>query len=704
MTLLPRAGLSLALLLAFTNPDPGYLALLSQGAVGRDSTYFDSPSGVLSTYAKVVLWLNVAWTAWRVLVLVVSWLGLWIVSGMACGGICGPRDRYEEEEAVEKSRRRSYFSSDDQDEAEEESLPWVWKEMTVLRIQETFEFCLNAGNKMNEKGGVRLLGDPPASIAGFEGMEAVLAAVGFPQAAAVGVPPITRRGALTGDFFQAPATTLEQSGDIEVVRRSKENIAIQYPFSGKGAQVSSKDRIVKSELVPFPPSPRTSRDGRSKSSLEAADDYEDEEEEDPISPTSDGEPRSSMSMSSLGRPIVSRYPFQIRRPSSNGSHQTGVLSASSGKHSRISQSTGNFESSDSASRSGSIPMPPRHPHPQAGRGRQRAGTVPSAVGSSPSSSSLGHVPPVPTIGGPRERASMGMFVRESHLDMDLSHEELSQHRGVDTSAELDIAESDMNHLSVDDSHAQPRLSSETAERDDDVVALLSESARPSPHTSSVDLRRRSSHGFLGAHRSSRHNSHASGSGSGTSSAGSRSRTGSSLSVSMSVASAAARQRAQSLVQGLGAASRSSVEFVHDRIGSRHRANSSMARLEEDAATSSAGSPAPIHQWLPSHSRNTSAFSGSDAHASGSGSGGRSSSDYGAGRSSGENYTFGQPFRLPMIPRTEREEQEPEQEQEHALTSQTPSSAHLSTVAPSENTLGQPTPATTVTPGRSTPPQ
>jgi hypothetical protein len=71
--LLPRAGLSLALLLAFTSASPDYVAILEAGFISRDATYFRTSDGTLTDYARGVLIANAAWTAWRVLVLLLSW-------------------------------------------------------------------------------------------------------------------------------------------------------------------------------------------------------------------------------------------------------------------------------------------------------------------------------------------------------------------------------------------------------------------------------------------------------------------------------------------------------------------------------------------------------------------------------------------------------------------------------------------------------
>lgn len=71
--LLPRAGLSLALLLAFSKPNPEFVGMAEAGFNPRDRTFFRASDGTLSDYARGVLIANAAWTAWRILVLIVSW-------------------------------------------------------------------------------------------------------------------------------------------------------------------------------------------------------------------------------------------------------------------------------------------------------------------------------------------------------------------------------------------------------------------------------------------------------------------------------------------------------------------------------------------------------------------------------------------------------------------------------------------------------
>jgi hypothetical protein len=70
--LLPRAGLSLALLFAFSGPAPTFAFVSASAITQRDKTFFRQ-NGALSDYARGVLIANAVWTAWKVLVLLVSW-------------------------------------------------------------------------------------------------------------------------------------------------------------------------------------------------------------------------------------------------------------------------------------------------------------------------------------------------------------------------------------------------------------------------------------------------------------------------------------------------------------------------------------------------------------------------------------------------------------------------------------------------------
>ncbi|CCL98011.1 uncharacterized protein FIBRA_00004 [Fibroporia radiculosa] len=602
--LLPRAALSLALLLEFWTAQPGAIALTDAGISPRDGTFFRASDGTLTNYARGVLIANAAWTAWRILVLLLSMIGLWISSGQGCAGLCGPRYRWEEED-VEKTLVAVGDNISDMD-----ALPWSWKECTLLRVKDAHDFCLTIKVRRSSPG-VNKGADSREPSVPIEGMERVFAAVGLPS----GYHP-ARRGILSGELFESPLVPDEgNEGEVEVevekvvesksapelldveqppaVIRSREKLGagpsgplmqLPYPFTGYGAQVSSE------ESVPFPPSPdpEEEREVPIQSAGEDEEEEEEEEEEDEEEEAEESEERSdrrtSGSMSSLGRPIVSRYPFQFRRPTrgsassashmSPGTHSTphSTQSRSTQSHSvmsqstylsRSTQSTGNRESSDSPMSNGSsnapsplsssfsgsvIPMPPRHP--QVHR-RARAGTVP-AVPSSPGSPSPNNYP----AGRPRARTRTQSVVTESSMtfgpvpppvfdsDADLGHDD----------SLMDVPEAEG--------------SIEEAEQHDSVGLL---SAGPSPRTSLANLRRR---GSGVSHRRAQGSRSRSTTGSGSRS-NSRSRTNSSTSRSES-----ARSRAQSLIQSIGAASRSSVDLV------RSRANS-MVRLSDSPFDSSA---------------------------------------------------------------------------------------------------------------------
>ncbi|KAL0581264.1 hypothetical protein V5O48_000747 [Marasmius crinis-equi] len=713
--LLPRAGLSLALLLSFWTPDPDVLALSNQGLrTGRDGTFFHQ-DGTLTGYARGVLAANVAWTVWRALVLLFSWIGLWVLSGQACGGLCGPRYRWEEEDLQEKNRSSMYSLGDNNSDTAyfdpDSPLPWSWKERTRSRIWDAYEFCLVSGKPSGRFGSGRMdpfqayrygygevkkepgtLGMPLSeSPGGFEGMDRLMAAVGLTPAPASAQ---NKHSVLSDDFFKSPeqpvasgsglksgraspppagrATPPELAAVIpKVVQRAvKEKqpargaplMELPYPFAAKGsAQVSSEDiDATKKDLrVPFPPSPSRSRTGtrtgtsRSDDEEESHDDDDEEEDEDDddaetgLATTSEdpssSSARATNSMSSLGLPVTSRYPFQFRQPTtrgSSGSHMTPPSNGRSTIDSRVSRqtrstmSTGNQESSDSHSpRSqyttsdaaspssfGVLPLPPRR---QGGRGRAR--DIAPSVPSSPSID-------FPRAGGSRGRARgrssgghagpYGMSSPERALySSDLDYEE----------------EEDEGGEEFDDSMMMEQPVPEgphEAEEGEDVVGLLSNSRGPSPRTSMTGIRRRASNSFgssrpprLSLPTSNSRSASSNGSRSGTNSrtnSHSGSSSGRSRAESMT---GAVRSRTQSLLQTMTSASRSSLDLVQNTV-MRTRANSSMARLEEDTDRT--------------HSR-----SGSSSSAMVS--------------SGGENNTFGHP--IPRRPQWQQREQRVSEEEE-----------------------------------------
>ncbi|KAJ7328903.1 hypothetical protein DFH08DRAFT_1023468 [Mycena albidolilacea] len=344
----------------------------------------------LTGYARGVLLANVA-------------LGHLLLSGAPCGGTCGSRHR-REEEAHEKSTA-AYAD----DLSEDEPLPWRWREETAGRVRGAWKFCLSGhpGAHAHAKRKTTdaeadmselLAGTTPAPTPGFEGMEQVIAAIGFPSA-----PPPARRGVLSGELFEEP-----EEG-VKAVRREREKAppgGVGYPFAGPGAQMSSRDRV----MVPFPPSPGPpeAQGDTNEEDLEEDEDEEEEEEEEGEELFGSEEPssgRASGSMSSLGQPVTSRYPFQFRRPargasaSSHATHSTNANTrstntrgsintrGSTGAHSRLSQSTGNVESSSSGQSPSSARTASSLMDSPAHNTRSRAaGAVPVPAGSASASS------------------------------------------------------------------------------------------------------------------------------------------------------------------------------------------------------------------------------------------------------------------------------------------------------------------------------
>ncbi|THH14293.1 hypothetical protein EW146_g6022 [Bondarzewia mesenterica] len=619
--LLPRAGLSLVLLLSFFSPEqlPGGLTLgdVDQSIGRRDGTYFNQENGTLSGYAKGVLIANAAWTAWRILVLLLSWVGIWVFSGYGCAGICGPRNRWEEEDA---DKIRSVYSEKGS-EAAGETLPWSWKECTYLRVQEAYEFCLTLQPPL--RGTKREPSEPQEP---FEGMEQVLAAVGLG-----GVPQPSRRGMLSQELFDSPnegatrqsspAQTSDVLSDIPKVEgqadepgKNAPRMTLPYPFTGFGAKKEESDE----EQIPFPPSPGPGHEA-SGESVAAEEEEEGEEEEYDIThgelsegleyveeetePRTSEEPssfsgRASNSLSSLGQPVQSRYPFQFRHPGQRGSlssagsphhsHRTPQSKSTSThtrstRNSRSTRSTGNDETSDSpmslgtssgfpspvgATNVGSMPMPPRHPA-STGQRRQRSGTVPIPTSPTPV------IGPIVSLPRPRTQSPQ----------MDADPEVLYESNGEgEVVGALD--------LGTPEGQASPEPEGEQeALEQEDSVGLLSHA--PSPKTSFGGLRNRSgsvvsltrrndSRSRSGSEYRSRHNSSTSGSRNGSNSRhNSNSAGGSSVSVALG-GRAAIRTRAQSLIQSVASASRSSVELV---TGRRGRAQS-VVRLEDYEDTDS----------------------------------------------------------------------------------------------------------------------
>ncbi|KAL5501121.1 hypothetical protein ACEPAH_9508 [Sanghuangporus vaninii] len=382
--LLPRAALCVAILLAFSSAPPEDRALAALGLMKRDRTFFRA-DGSLSGYARVVLLANVAWAAWRVLVLLTSWVGLWWMSGQLCAGVCGPRFRWEEpEERVgydERGGRVSMMMAVDEEQFEDAHgvmAMWSWRECTRIRIYDAYDLCLflpplsrRAAEKARdvsggEKSSVQRVGGGMDEDEENAVLDRVLAAAGLPT-----VPTPARRGMLHEELFSTPPEMrrelLEEGGIREITVSSpqpgtKESSSRSsgerppsnmkpYPFTMYPARQGSQDAGLPSqERIPFPPSPRTSkhsdREGTEREGTgeeeeaegveveeeEEEDDYDNEEgyDEFGLSIEEPSSGRNSASMSSLGQQIPSRFPFQFRHisrrsrggRSSAGTHQS----------------------------------------------------------------------------------------------------------------------------------------------------------------------------------------------------------------------------------------------------------------------------------------------------------------------------------------------------------------------------------------------
>jgi hypothetical protein len=303
---------------------------------------------------------------------------------------------------------------------------------------------------------------------------------------------------------------------------------------------------------------------------------EGEEEEEEFNPRSSEEPssfsgRASNSLSSLGQPITSRYPFAFRHPARGGSMSstgsppfafsrataTPQSKSASTRASHETRSTGNGETSASSSPSAGspvspvsptssvpspqdvrgMPMPPRHPAAGAG-GRQRPATAPNPASPTPAGG----------LSATRPRQTF-----EEHR---LRHESVGSELLPESDRESDRASRS--------GQPSPDGSLEAREREDSVGLLSPPSSQPSPRASLLGSRNGSATSLVrisGAFRPrSRSRNTSSGSGSGSAS----SRHNSHVSVS-SASLALGRARAHSLIQGIGDASRSSIELVLGRV-------------------------------------------------------------------------------------------------------------------------------------------
>ncbi|CAE6356368.1 unnamed protein product [Rhizoctonia solani] len=127
ITLLPRAGISAAALFGFWNPPVG------GGGVGvqfRDGAFFNT-NGTLTGFSRGTLLANVALALVRLMIVMTSLVGLWVVSGQGCAGLCGPRYRWEEEGEWDEKGPTT----------ERDELGWEWRTHARERVQDAYELC-----------------------------------------------------------------------------------------------------------------------------------------------------------------------------------------------------------------------------------------------------------------------------------------------------------------------------------------------------------------------------------------------------------------------------------------------------------------------------------------------------------------------------------------------------------------------------------
>jgi hypothetical protein len=504
-------------------------------------------------------------------------------------------------------------------------------------VQEAYDFCLT----LRAPRQAQVAGQQPQEGGGFDGIEKVFAAVGLGGAGATQPTP-ARRGMLSRDLFESPKDAPSRKSspanghghgqDVQPLPevRVRESTTTEdgqavpvknqpYPFPGFGPRESSEQ-----EQIPFPPSPGLPDDGAEGDHEGEGEEEEegevvvevddDEEVEFEQEPRSSEEPssfsgRASNSLSSLGQPVPSRYPFAFRHPGRGGSISstgsppfafsrttaTPQSKSTSTRASRASRSTGNAETTTNASSSpvasspvsvgaasssayspdpiSGMPMPPRHPAAGAS-GRQRAGTMPMS----------------PTPAGALTATRPALYDEQQQ---DLGAESIGS--GSDREGE---GEDDRASRSDQPS---PDGSLEAREREDSVGLLSPASSQSSPRVSLLGSSRsrngsaaslaRISGAFRPRSRS-RHTSSGSGTGTGTGTgtgSGASSRHDSHVSLSsVSIALGGHRARAHSLIQSIAGASRSSVELVLGRTPSTSQQHQPMRIGGGDDSASDGG--------------------------------------------------------------------------------------------------------------------
>lgn len=535
--LLPRAGIALAVLLTYSTVNPTTLTYLnsrlnlpgkailrrdtSSTPVSRDSTFFNGTDGTLTTYAKTVLWANCGWTLWKILILLIAYVALWIASGQSCAGICGPRYRWEEEERIEwedatniglgekyghprpHTRRRLSLSGDstiagyEEHDAEglSELLGWRWRENTRRRIREAYEFCLSSPPVGRRRGDVhmRSLGGSAHRRSRGATDDSRVAQV---IAASSKVP---ERGRLSSALFVKPDEE-QQERDPPI-----QNVPppLSVPVAHEPIRLASQHATPITELA-FPAFPPTAYapDLPTSSPSEVAipfpsptppsEDHEEGEEylegEEVIS----GE---TASMSSLGQPINTRYPIGMGRPRGGRySHSTGRTGTASD-----SQQEGNSKSTPSRS---------SRSH-QKSKSASSNPSDPSNIGHQPGPPGPSNLPPPPSAYAKRRRrretpSEEQLSFTPSPQDLSPTAEALARQRPRTMSS--DPAPEPVYESDEDEEFAEGEVEVEVEEvegsgdEEEDSLGLLG-SKSPSPRGSFAAIRQRASSISGSFHRS-----------------------------------------------------------------------------------------------------------------------------------------------------------------------------------------------------------
>ena len=554
--LLPRAGIALAVLLTYSTLNPTTLAYLnsrlnfpgktvlrgetSSTPVSRDSTFFNGMDGTLTTYAKTVLWANCGWTLWKILILLIAYVALWIASGQSCAGICGPRYRWEEEERIEwedmtnvglsekyghprpHTRRRLSLSGDstiagyEEHDAEglTELLGWRWRENTRRRIREAYQFCLSSPPVGRKRGDVHMRelgGSAHRRSRGGTDDSRVAQVIKASSKA-------PERGRLSSALFVKPDEEQQETDPPihnvppplfvpiahEPIRLASQHVTpiteLAFPAFPPTAYTTGRSTSPPSETaIPFPsPTPP------SEDHIEGEEYLEGEE-------VVSG--RETASMSSLGKPVNTRYAIGMGPPRGGRySHSTGRTGTASD-----SQQEGNSKSTPSRSS--------RYSHQKSKSASSHHPSDPSSVLAGPS-----NLPPPPSAFAHRKRrretpSEENLPFTASPQDLSSTAEALARQRPRAMSSDPapePLYESDGDEEFEEGVEVEVEEEEGSGDEEEDSVGLLG-SKSPSPRGSFAAIRQRASSISGSLHRS-RTRSQGSQSQSNSNSSGHRNRT------------------------------------------------------------------------------------------------------------------------------------------------------------------------------------